>query len=161
MGNKVLSPRPFPWVSWYHLRGSCLLRLHSRPVLFVGFQSNNANVRSMCLVCDRPILQACFAISPGCKECAKLRRGVSRTRRLGITGIPTKTAADHGTRLQRCFAVSDALARTKHQRKLLEWVPCSSNLMPQLLITSRSRAHYRFWWQAVFISPSALIDNLG
>lgn len=56
-------------------------------------------------------------MSPNWKECAKLRRGVSRTQRLGIAGIPTKTAADHGTRLQHWFAVSDAFARTKHQRK--------------------------------------------
>ena len=71
-------------------------------------------------MCDRPVLKACSAMSPSCNECAKLRRGVSRTRCLGTTGIPTETAADHGTQLQHWFAVSDAQARMRHQRKLAE-----------------------------------------
>lgn len=71
-------------------------------------------------VLHRPILKACFAMS-------LIGRNVLNSEevflgwRLGIAGIPTKTAADHGTRLQHWFAVSDAFARTKHQRKQPEW----------------------------------------
>lgn len=53
--------------------------LHSRLVLFVCFKRSNANVSLTCLVYDKSVLKNYYAISPSCKECAKLRRGISRT----------------------------------------------------------------------------------
>lgn len=70
------------------------------------------------------MLQDYFAVSPNCRECAKLRRGISRTQCLGMTGIPIATASDHGTRSLSTGLLSvmpgASQAETRHQRKLRE-----------------------------------------